>query len=94
MHSRRQAAYRARQVGQLEKVTHQGSPQREDSETVSACERVSIDRPGAPDSASGIASLPCTFCRQRCRPVVRHDFLRSRRPRFRRWRHDPAAARG
>lgn len=78
LHARRQQAYRERQ---RKKVTHHGCRGAQESETVVACAReaVSQRRSAAVGPWRG-RELTCVGCGEACEAVVRHDFLRCRRP--------------
>lgn len=92
-HASRQASYRRRQSERVEKVTHQGCPESAEAGIVSACvnepeaspqEVVLPESPTSEPRREPISwSVRCVFCGERCAPLVRHDFLRLRRPRGR-----------
>lgn len=111
LHADRQARYRQRQRERLEKVTHQGCPEQAEAGIVAACVSEPEASPPGVDSPDSPQSEPrrepmswsgrCAFCAERCAPLVRHDFLRLRRPRGRLGRRilggrsdDPSGARG
>jgi hypothetical protein len=111
MHAARQARYRQRRRERLEKVTHQGCPEGAEAGIVAACVSEPEASPPEVDSSESPTSEPrrepmswsgrCAFCAERCVPLVRHDFLRLRRPRGRLDRRilrergdDPSRARG
>ncbi len=78
LHARRQQAYRKRQ---REKVTHHGCRTPSESATVAPCarepDRSRRSRRSAPRERW---TLECVGCGVACEAVVRHDFLRCRRP--------------
>lgn len=92
-HASRQARYRQRQRERLEKVTHQGCPEEAEAGIVVACVNEPKRDPPVVDPAESSIPEPgpgprswsgrCAFCAERCAPLVRHDFLRLRRPRGR-----------
>lgn len=94
LHARRQQAYRERQ---REKVTHHGCRAAEESARVAACTREPVKlRRSVLTAPRRRRKLHCVACGEPCEAVIRHDFLRCRRP----WRarggppHDLQAAGG
>ena len=79
LHSRRQQAYRERQ---RKKVTHHGCRREEGSASVAECEPSRVIKSAGRRSTE----LRCAVCASPCERLVRHDFLRSRRPRW--WRRE------
>ena len=70
-HAERQCRYRSRQ----QKVTHQGSSASPPDDSLCAESRAVV-------LAQFGAILRCEFCKRRCSPLVRLDFLRSPSPRL------------
>ena len=87
LHARRQQAYRERQ---RKKVTHHSCRSPGASATVVACARKPVvrHRAAVPGARRG-RELFCVACGEACAALIRHDFLRCRRP----WRARGGAAR-
>ena len=78
LHARRQQAYRERR---RKKVTHHRCPRPESSAKVRECDSSRVPARAPARSLARDGSRRCSRCQKPCEAVIRHDFLRQRRPR-------------
>ena len=82
LHARRQQAYRDRKQRGSKKVTHHSCRRGGVSATVASCPTTMLPSPlQAVPVGDRSRELLCGRCSHPCEPMIRHDFLRSRRAR-------------